>query len=85
MGFVLTIWFFVTPICYPAESLPQQWLWLFRKNPMYEVVEAYRAVLLEGTAPAWPPLVKLWVLALVVFWLGFAWFYKTRKSFAEMI
>jgi len=28
---------------------------------------------------------KLWLLAAVVFILGHAWFYKLRKSFADMM
>ena len=38
-----------------------------------------------GQAPAFGPLWKLWLLAAVVFVLGHAWFYKLRKSFADMI
>ena len=33
MGFLLTIWFFITPIVYPPTSLPDRWLWLFRRTP----------------------------------------------------
>jgi ABC-type polysaccharide/polyol phosphate export permease len=31
------------------------------------------------------PLAKLWGVALVVFLLGYAWFYKLRKNFADVI
>lgn len=85
IGFVLTIWFFVTPICYPASSLPQQSLWLFRMNPVYTIVAAYRSVLLEGAAPEWMPLMKLWIVSLAIFWAGHAWFFKAKKSFADLI
>lgn len=85
IGFVLTVWFFTTPICYPASSLPENWLWLLEKNPLFPIVGAYRAVLLEGSLPAWPPLAVLWVVATAAFCLGFAWFYKVRKSFADLM
>jgi lipopolysaccharide transport system permease protein len=85
MGFVLTIWFFVTPICYPEASLPQAARVLLSKNPIYVLVRGYRAILLENHAPAWGALWKLWLLAGVVFVLGHAWFYKLRKSFADMM
>ena len=85
MGFLLTIWFFITPICYPASSLPRRWLWIFGKNPMYAIVGAYRAIFLEGTPPAWTPLVKLWIVSLVAFCAGYAWFTKAKKSFADLI
>jgi ABC-type polysaccharide/polyol phosphate export permease len=31
------------------------------------------------------PLVKLWVIALALFFLGHVWFYRLRKSFADVI
>jgi ABC-type polysaccharide/polyol phosphate export permease len=52
---------------------------------MYVLVRGYRAILLENHAPAWGALWKLSLLAILVFVLGHAWFYKLRKSFADMI
>jgi lipopolysaccharide transport system permease protein len=84
-GFLLTLWFFLTPICYPEASLPPQALLILAKNPMFTLVRGYRAVLLEGNAPVWRSTWKLWVVAWLVFILGYAWFYKLRKSFADVI
>ncbi len=88
MGFLLTLWFFITPICYPESSLtslPAPAMAILRKNPMFVLVRGYRAILLEHRAPELLPLVKLWVVALILFWLGYAWFFKLRKSFADII
>ncbi len=85
MGFLLTLWFFVTPICYPEASLPAGSLAILGKNPIFVLVRGYRAILLEGHPPEWLPLLKLWGVAAVVFLLGHAWFYKLRKSFADVI
>jgi lipopolysaccharide transport system permease protein len=85
MGFALTIWFFVTPICYPETSLPPAATVLLSKNPIYVLVRGYREIFLENQPPAFGPLWKLWLLSAVVFVLGHAWFYKLRKSFADMI
>jgi lipopolysaccharide transport system permease protein len=85
MGFLLTLWFFITPICYPEGSLPGNALFILRKNPMYVLVRGYRAILLEGHSPELLPLVKLWIIAAIVFFLGHGWFYKLRKSFADVI
>ncbi len=84
-GFLLTLWFFLTPICYPEASLPQAALGLLSKNPMFVLVRGYRDILLEGAAPAFSPLWKLWLLAAFVFLAGYAWFHKLRKSFADVI
>lgn len=83
-GFLLTLWFFLTPICYPETSLPAPALRILSKNPMFILVRGYRAML-EGRAPALAPYWKLCVVAAAIFFLGHAWFYKLRKSFADII
>lgn len=88
MGFVLTVWFFITPICYSeqnlAESSPAA-VAILSKNPIFTLVRAYRAIFLEGRAPdAWPMIV-FWIVALAVFFLGHAWFYRLRRTFADVI
>jgi lipopolysaccharide transport system permease protein len=87
-GFLLTIWFFLTPICYPETSLDtlphSVTLWL-SKNPMTVLVRAYRAILLHHQAPEFGPLWKFWLLSAVVFLLGYAWFHRLQKSFADIL
>ncbi len=85
LGFVLTIWFFITPICYPEDSMPAPLVPLLTKNPIYVLVRGYRAIFLHSQAPPFGPLWKFWALAAVVFVLGHAWFYKLRKSFADLV
>lgn len=85
IGFLLTLWFFITPICYPESSLPANAVALLRKNPMFVLVRAYRAIFLENHAPELFPMLKLWGVAVAVFLFGYAWFYKLRRSFADII
>ncbi|HUQ95605.1 MAG TPA: ABC transporter permease [Bryobacteraceae bacterium] len=85
MGFLLTLWFFLTPICYPETSLPVELLPLLAKNPLFHFVRAYRQIFLEGVIPATAMLVKLWSVSLVVFFVGHAWFTRLRKTFADVV
>jgi lipopolysaccharide transport system permease protein len=86
MALVLTLWFFVTPICYPeSNKLTPAISAVVRLNPLYVLVRGYRAVFLEGHAPELFPLLKLWAIALALFFLGHVWFYRLRKSFADVI
>ena len=87
-GFLLTIWFFLTPICYPETSLaslPHSVTLLLSKNPMTVLVRGYRAILLHHQAPEFGPLWKFWLLSAVVFLLGYAWFHRLQKSFADIL
>ena len=85
LGFVLTVWFFVTPICYPETSLPANLLWLYELNPIFVLVRAYREILLEASPPSWGPLGWLTLGSAMMFVVGFAWFYKLKRSFADLV
>jgi lipopolysaccharide transport system permease protein len=85
IGFLLTLLFFVTPICYPETQLPSEAAMILTKNPIYTLVRGYRAIFLEGQAPEFHSLWKLWLLSAAVCILGHAWFYKLRKSFADVV
>ena len=85
MGFVLTLWFFTTPICYPENQLPASAAAILGRNPIYILVRGYRAIFLEAQHPAFGSLWKLWLLSFVVCLLGHAWFYKLRKSFPDLL
>jgi lipopolysaccharide transport system permease protein len=85
MGYLLTLCFFLTPICYPEQSLPPGAVEILSKNPIYTLVRGFRACLLENSAPAGVSLVKLWLAAAAVFLLGHAFFRKLRRSFADVL
>ncbi len=84
-GFLLTLWFFLTPICYPEESLPAGALRVLSWNPMYVMVRAYRDMFLESRAPAAGSMLMLWLVAALAFFAGHACFHKLKKTFADVI
>ncbi len=85
IGFVLTLWFFTTPICYPDTAIPQELMSILGKNPLYALVRGYRAIFLEGTAPEFAALWKLWLVSIVIFLIGTRWFSKLQRSFADIL
>lgn len=87
-GYLLTIWFFITPICYPEQqlaSLSPHAARLMALNPVYVLVRNYRRVLLESSAPDWTSLAWATLGGALVFLAGHAWFHKLRRSFADLI
>jgi lipopolysaccharide transport system permease protein len=83
IGFILTAWFFLTPICYPESQL--KGMTILSYNPIFVLVRGYRAILLENHAPDAVPLIALSIAALVLALLGYAWFHRLRRSFADVI
>lgn len=85
MGLVTTLLMFLSPVFYPVSAVPaamREWL-VF--NPLTFVIEQTRRVLLLGQVPDWEGLAVYTMAALLVTWLGYAWFQKTRKGFADVI
>jgi len=84
-GFLLTLVFFITPICYPESALPREWLWLFRKNPVDMLVRGWRAILIEQTAPPLMVVVGASLAAALSFGAGAAVYSRLRRSFADVL
>ena len=62
IGFILTLWFFLTPICYPETKLHGPSAAILTRNPIYILVHGYRAIFLQNHAPDFGPLWKFWLL-----------------------
>lgn len=85
MGIVTTTLMFLSPLFYPLSSLPENYQELLRLNPLTTILEQSRAALIWGQLPDMINLGINITVALVISWLGFAWFQKTRKGFADVL
>jgi ABC-type polysaccharide/polyol phosphate export permease len=75
---LLTVWMYFTPIIYPKEVVPERLQWLLNFNPMYHLIEFFRAPLHEGWFVA-PRTVAIAAL-ISVLTLIFGWWYFSRKA-----
>jgi lipopolysaccharide transport system permease protein len=85
LGLVLMAWLYLTPIIYPETVVPARFRPALELNPFTSLVRSYRRILLEGTQPDWAGLTYTAALALAAFLLGYWWFARTRKNFADVI
>lgn len=83
---MLTVWMFASAIVYPLESIQGGVLGLvLRLNPMTAIVDAYRHVLLYGTAPAAVPFAAVTILSAVLLPAVWLVFHRAEFRFAEHI
>ena len=82
---LVTVLLFLSPVFYPAASLPEPLRRLLLLNPLTAVLESARAVLLWGQTPDWPLLLPCLLLGALVAWLGWLWFDRTRAGFADVL
>lgn len=85
IGVFTTVLMFLSPIFYPISALPEEYRFLLLMNPLTPSVEGARDVLYWGKALD-PAVYSVHLLAAAMFaWLGFAWFQKTRRGFADVL
>ncbi|SEU18924.1 ABC transporter permease [Stigmatella erecta] len=83
---LLTMWFFVTPIFYQAQTVPDRFRALvILANPMAVMVTSYQAIFYEHRMPDLGPLL-LWLgIALVLLAVASSIFERRREEFAEVV
>lgn len=85
ISMVTTVLMFLSPIFYPIVALPEIYRPYMQLSPLTFVIEQARGLMIFGGSMDWV-LWGLWVtISLVICWLGFAWFQKTRKGFADVL
>lgn len=84
-GLVTTVLLFMSPVFYPLSALPEKYQMILLLNPLTFIIEQVRQVVVWGHLPDWQGLLVYTLCAWLVAWLGFAWFQKTRKGFADVI
>lgn len=79
LTYVMSFWFFLTPIMYPLSMIPEHLRWIALINPMTGPVEAFRWSLLGVGAPSWSMLaVSCGVIGAVL--AGGLWYFTATES-----
>jgi lipopolysaccharide transport system permease protein len=85
VGIFTSILLFLSPIFYPISALPEflrPWMLI---NPLTFIIEQMRSVLIAGQPPNWQGL-SLYLFGSMTFTsIGYFWFQKTRKGFADVL
>ena len=85
IGLITMVMMFLSPVFYPITALPEAFRPWLMANPLTFIIEQARAVLILGSLPNWLGLGIYTLISVLVAGLGFAWFQKTRKGFADVL
>ncbi len=81
---VTMLWFFVTPILYPASRIPAHLEWVLYCNPFGPLAECWRQAFLHGTMPLDLAGLAAGYAALVA-WIGYRVYRHYEWRFAEIV
>ena len=85
IGVLTTVLLFLSPVLYPVAALPEVYRPWLQLNPLTYIIEESRNVLLFGQWPDWQSLGLAMLIGLAITALGFAFFQKTRRGFADVL
>lgn len=82
---VVQLWMYATPIIYPLSVVPERLRPYYLLNPMAGIVDAYRKLLLHGTAPDYSALTFAAVVSCVTLIGGLIYFKRVEFRLADVL
>ncbi len=83
LSIIMMIWFYMTPIVYTVEMIPEKYKTLFYLNPMTNIVIFYRDILFYKRMPSFGFMGGVFLYSLTMIVIGFFVFQKLQKNFVE--
>ena len=85
IGVILQLLFYAAPIVYSKDSIPLEYQWILKYNPMTYIIEAYRDIFYYKTMIDLKSIFILLFLAIIGCIIGYFIFSKLQKRFAEQL
>ncbi len=85
VGIFTMVLMYISPVFFPITAMPEAYRPVMMANPLTFIIEQAREVLIWGHTPDWIGIGIYTLVATVIAWLGFVWFQKTRKGFADVL
>jgi len=85
LGVLLLLGLYLSPVFYSLHSVPAEWQRWFALNPLVHILEAYRAVLIDGRSPDMLPLLWVTAVSIAVLVPSYKLFIRSSHRFIEEI
>jgi lipopolysaccharide transport system permease protein/teichoic acid transport system permease protein len=84
---MLSLWFWLTPIVWTRDMIPEEFRWATDYNPAAYLVQGYRESLLfrDPFWIDWTGALRFWGIAAAIFLLGSYVFRRLRPEFADVL
>lgn len=80
-----TAMLFMSSVFYDPASLPEPYSWIIQLNPITPAVDYMRDFIFWGRMPNVLDYTAYLIFAAIVLLLGFEWFRRTQKAFADVV
>jgi len=83
LNILLMLGFYLTPVFYDSTTVPPRFHLIYSLNPMYHLINAYRAILLHGVWPEFVSLSLVGAASLALLLIGYRYFLSISSQFVE--
>lgn len=85
VGVALTLWFYLTPVMYPLDIVPDRYQFIYDINPNSLLIDAYRRSVLLDQSPGLDRLLLGLSISAATLLIGYYLFKKMERGFADSI
>jgi lipopolysaccharide transport system permease protein len=85
VGVIVSMLMFLSPVFFPVSALPARWQPVLTLNPLAQVIEQTRQVVIAGEHPQATYLIAGTLVAGLACELSFRLFQKTKRAFADVM
>jgi ABC-type polysaccharide/polyol phosphate export permease len=85
LSILLTALFYVSPVFYRADMVPEKFRTLYFLNPISGLLNAYQTTLYDGVFPSASQLGVLTLQVMAICLVGYAFFCRHKNEFAEVV
>ena len=82
---ILQVWFWFTPIVYPANIIPEAYRHWLTLNPVYHFTAAYQEILVYGRSPEFSGLLVVGMLSLILLMLSLFLFRRSSEEIVDVL
>ena len=85
IGIILQLLFYAAPIVYSKESLPIEYQWILKLNPMTYIINAYRDIFYYKKTIQLQPIIMLIFIGIIAVHFGYMFFNRLQRGFVEQL
>jgi lipopolysaccharide transport system permease protein len=85
VGILLQLFFYLTPLIYPAENIPENYQVVILINPLAPLIQATRDIIAYHQTPDWLSLTYPLVVSVVVLLMGYTLFKVNEGKLVDMV
>ena len=85
LGNLMTLWFFLCPILYPVENVPQKLRFTLLLNPVATMTQMYQQIFISAEFPSIKAMMFAFSVSCLMLFVGSLIFNRYREGFAELI